>query len=90
MPITGKMTRRHRARISKAMQGKNSLYPWGKWFRRGRTQFVVFRGTDFHCSTASMIQQIRNEASARRIGVTLVVYRVRPVSIQVKITDRWE
>ena len=40
-------------------------YRWEEWFGQPRT--VIVRGVDYHCSTAVMWQQVRNNAYARGI-----------------------
>lgn len=48
-------------------EGKKPRYPWERWF--AQTRFTLLRGVDFHCSTSSMTQLIRQNASNRRKGV---------------------
>ncbi len=45
------------------------LYQWGQWFGRPRT--VLVRGIHYHCSQSTMVQMIRNTASAREVKVRL-------------------
>jgi hypothetical protein len=44
-------------------------YNWDHWFLP--PGFVIFRGKDYECSQSSMVQQIRNEATKRRIRITV-------------------
>lgn len=44
-------------------------YHWDLWLSRRR--FRLRRGEDFACSASSMVQQIRNAASLRGIGVSI-------------------
>jgi hypothetical protein len=44
-------------------------YDWDKWLSSPGV-VLLFRKRDYHCSQSSMIQRIRNVASARRIPVT--------------------
>ena len=51
-------------------RGRIPLYPWDRWFRAGR--FRPRRGSDYVCATAMLAQQIRNEATRRRLSVEVV------------------
>jgi hypothetical protein len=42
-------------------------YPWEQWF--GRPSTVLVRGIDYQCSQSTMVQTIRNNASARGLRV---------------------
>lgn len=44
-------------------------YPWELWFSKPRT--VILRGVHYHCSQSAMVQTIRNNASQRRILVSI-------------------
>lgn len=44
-------------------------YPWEKWF--GKSKFFLYRGRDYTCSTWTMIQQVRNAASARSLSLEI-------------------
>ncbi len=52
-----------------AKKGRPSKYPWEEWFDAGA--FKVPRAS-YKCSRYSMMQQIRNNASERGLGVTIV------------------
>lgn len=51
-------------------RGRQPLYRWDEWFRSGR--FALRTGVDYRCATDQMTQQIRNQASARRLSVEVV------------------
>ena len=59
----------------------NRKYQWAKWFRR--ELFVLRRWVHYHCSSASMIQQLRNEACRRGLRVR-VEDRGRTVRVEVR------
>ena len=42
-------------------------YPWEEWF--GRPSTVLVRGVHYRCSQSTMVQTIRNNASARGLSV---------------------
>jgi len=44
-------------------------YRWREWFRQA--VFTLARGEDYNCSTGSMIQQVRNAASAAGVLVSI-------------------
>lgn len=46
-------------------------YPWDRWF--GVRTTVLARGADFLGRTDTFLQQVRNQARLRGLGVTLVV-----------------
>lgn len=45
------------------------MYRWDDWFRAGR--FRLRRGAEYVCPTEMMEQQVRNEASRRRLSVQI-------------------
>lgn len=45
-------------------------YDWDSWL--GRRRFTLRRGRDYSCSASAMAQQVRNAASLRRRGVTII------------------
>lgn len=45
-------------------------YDWEELFKQ--EQSLLERGEDYHCSQSNIIQQIRNEASKRRLRVKIV------------------
>lgn len=45
------------------------IYDWAEWF--GQRRFVLCRGIHYRCSTSSICQQVRNNAT--RIGVHVSV-----------------
>ena len=47
----------------------NGRYNWKEWF--GRERFALVAGVDYRCSTATMIQNVRNRAS--RLGLHIRV-----------------
>lgn len=47
------------------------LYQWDRWFSI-EDGFVLRRYVDYYCSHSSMSQQVRNEASKRGIGVSIM------------------
>lgn len=49
------------------------IYPFDVWFRRER--FSLAKGRHYQCSTGSMIQQLRNAASARSLPLKVVKTR---------------
>jgi hypothetical protein len=50
---------------------KLQRYPWDKWFKARKVSIV--KGKDYKCQTHGMMQQIRNEASKRCIGVSISI-----------------
>jgi hypothetical protein len=44
-------------------------YPWDSWLRRRR--LLLERGLDYHCSSLSMAQQVRNAAAVRHLSVVI-------------------
>lgn len=73
----------------------NRKYPWEEWFNqlltaRDKTGVLV-RGEHYQCSTSSMIQSIRNEASVRRLRISVRDERDRvtvEVTGEVSHTDK--
>ena len=51
-------------------RGRPPTYPWERWFSSGR--FTLCKGVDFHHSSISMAQQVRQAASKRRLHIHLV------------------
>lgn len=49
--------------------GAKAKYPWYAWFERPRVEIV--RGVDYTCSQSSMAQTIRNNASMRKLRVSI-------------------
>jgi hypothetical protein len=45
------------------------IYPWDSWF--ARESFRLVRGRDYDCPVSSIIQQVRNAASRRGLGVSV-------------------
>lgn len=45
------------------------VYDWDELFKRGR--FTLVRGKDYHCSTSSIIQIARNQASKRGLPLSI-------------------
>lgn len=45
------------------------LYSWDDWF--SKDVFTIRQRRDYHCSTSSMVQQVRNAASARGLLVEI-------------------
>jgi hypothetical protein len=45
-------------------------YPWEEWFGGGPV--VLEYGTHYHCSQSTMVQSVRNAASARALRVRVV------------------
>ena len=48
-----------------------NIYPWDKWFKRGR--WSIRRGRDYKCQPFAMAQQIRNEARKRGVYVAVFI-----------------
>lgn len=46
------------------------MYDWDRWFARRR--FTLRRGIDYEATQGSMLQQVRNAASHRGIGITVL------------------
>lgn len=66
-------------------------YNWDELFKRGRS--LLEAGIDYHCSQSNICQQIRNEASKRKVSVRLsdlgnqVVIAVLGAKDEVRDTD---
>ncbi len=62
-------------------------YPWDDWF--ARTKFLLVQGEDYNCGSATMVQQVRNQASRRGVGVDVahdivnndILVKVRPLDL---------
>lgn len=54
-------------------RGRRPLYAWDRWFGAG--SFRLARGTDYHCATTMMVQQVRNQARRRRLSVQVIETR---------------
>jgi hypothetical protein len=49
--------------------GKPIRYNWDEWFKLPK--FLLVRGNHFTCGTSTMVQNVRNEACKRNIGVSI-------------------
>lgn len=61
-------------------------YDWEEWFSKKFT--ILMRGVDYHCSQSTMMQQIRNKASA--LGLRLKLTDTGTEIIIVVVGERGE
>lgn len=67
-----------------AKRGPKPKYHWDEWFASGR--FVLLRKKHYSCSESSIVQQVRNAASARGLKVRARSER-NGVVIEVEVRD---
>lgn len=66
-------------------RSKGLKYPWGEWF--SHKVFCITKGEDFDCELMGMYSNIKKNAKARGIDVSI---RIQDLSIYIKINSKGE